>query len=178
MQPDADRTERLTVGQAAERLGISAEAVRQRIKRDTLHHVKDAGTVYVLFDRHDDDRTTDQALIVARLDSEVAYLRQQLDQANERDRENRRIIAGLTQRIPELEAPRSPVEHLEDEEALREEAGMETRTDEQRQRWHEYRHGVPRESSESTGPTRTPTDAGEGPAQGVRRPWWRRVFGG
>jgi helix-turn-helix protein len=38
----------------------------------------------------------------------------------------------------------------------------------------------PRESPESAagpGPTRTPTDAGEGPQTGSQRPWWRRVFG-
>jgi hypothetical protein len=37
-------------------------------------------------------------------------LRRQLDHANERDRENRRIIAVLTSRIPELEAPSEPRE--------------------------------------------------------------------
>jgi hypothetical protein len=36
------------------------------------------------------------------LEDEVAHLRKQLEQANERDRENRRIIAALTTRIPEL----------------------------------------------------------------------------
>jgi hypothetical protein len=35
----------------------------------------------------------------------VAHLREQLEQANERDRENRRIIAALTSRIPAIEAP-------------------------------------------------------------------------
>ena len=37
----------------------------------------------------------------ARIDD----LRAQLEQANEANRENRRIIAALTSRIPELEAP-------------------------------------------------------------------------
>jgi excisionase family DNA binding protein len=149
MQPDADRTERLTVRQAAERLGISAEAVRQRIKRDTLRHVKDAGTVYVLFDtRQDADRTTGQALIVARLDSEVAYLRQQLEQANERDRENRRIIAALTQRIPELPPAPEPSSSSDERES-------------------------PETATPDTGRGSVP-GRGEAPQH---RPWWRRVFG-
>ena len=38
----------------------------------------------------------------------MLYLREQLDQAHERDRENRRIIAALTTRIPAIEAPESP----------------------------------------------------------------------
>jgi hypothetical protein len=36
----------------------------------------------------------------------IESLERQLEQANERDRENRRIIAALTSRIPEIEAPR------------------------------------------------------------------------
>jgi hypothetical protein len=39
--------------------------------------------------------------------SRIESLERQLEQANERDRENRRIIAALTSRIPEIEAPRT-----------------------------------------------------------------------
>jgi hypothetical protein len=44
------------------------------------------------------------ALLSAK-DETIAALREQLAQANERDRENRRIIAALTARIPAIEAP-------------------------------------------------------------------------
>ena len=37
---------------------------------------------------------------------QIDHLRGQLDEAHAANRENRRIIAALTQRIPELEAPR------------------------------------------------------------------------
>ena len=40
------------------------------------------------------------------LRGEVAHLRHQLDQEREANRENRRIIAGLVQRVPEIEGPR------------------------------------------------------------------------
>ena len=43
----------------------------------------------------------------------IAALREQLAQANERDRENRRIIAALTSRIPAIEAPQEPRESSE-----------------------------------------------------------------
>jgi hypothetical protein len=49
--------------------------------------------------------SSDQAGRIEDLRDEVAYLREQLQQANERDRENRRIIAALTSRIPAIEAP-------------------------------------------------------------------------
>jgi hypothetical protein len=41
-------------------------------------------------------------------DELIATLREQLRQANERDRENRRIIAGLVQRVPEIESTETP----------------------------------------------------------------------
>ncbi|MCA1740457.1 MAG: helix-turn-helix domain-containing protein, partial [Actinobacteria bacterium] len=57
-QPTVHVGRRLTVSQAAEELGISAEAVRSRVKRGALHSTKDGGTVYVLLhDRQDDDQT-------------------------------------------------------------------------------------------------------------------------
>ena len=59
------------------------------------------------------------ALLTAK-DETIAALREQLAQANERDRENRRIIAALTQRIPAIEAPAdergSPREKEDDDE--------------------------------------------------------------
>ena len=123
---DGDSTLRLTVPEAAGVMGISAEAVRQRIKRRTLPTEKDAGgTVFVLLDesmvadrtrqdangtrqdadrmRKDGDSTPDSTGLVESLQDQVEYLREQLRNAEERDRENRRIIAGLVQRVPELE---------------------------------------------------------------------------
>ncbi len=138
--------------QAAAALGISAEAVRQRIKRNTIPHERDSGTVYVILDAdttrpNDDptgDRTGDQSPLVASLQEQIEHLRWQINQANERDRENRRIIAGLVQRVPELEAP----------------ATTEAR-----------------ESPEGPSPSPTPTQiAGEPETPAQRRPWWRRLF--
>src|SRR3712207_7644311 len=56
--------DRLTVADAARLLGLSAEAVRMRIKRGTLASEKVGGTVYVLLDTNptpsNADRTTDR----------------------------------------------------------------------------------------------------------------------
>ena len=98
---------RLTVPQAARQLGISPEAVRNRLSRGTLNSIKESGTVYVLLQtdrtRHTDDIPNDipEALVV-EMRGRIESLERQLEQANERDRENRRIIAALTSRIPEL----------------------------------------------------------------------------
>jgi hypothetical protein len=120
---DQTTDRRVTVAQAAVLLGLSEDAIRSRLKRGTLSKEKDAdGTVFVVLDggrpttngdRPMTDQTTDQsalALMQAHLDSlgeQLTYIRDQLDQEREANRENRRIIAGLVQRVPELEAPRN-----------------------------------------------------------------------
>src|SRR5215208_107985 len=94
--------QRLSVAQAADALGISAEAVRMRIKRGTLRSEREHGAVYVILDadqtRPHAERTTDRtADLIASLEARIADVRGQLEEANTRDRENRRIIAALTQ---------------------------------------------------------------------------------
>ena len=133
--PDERPTNRVTVADAARLLGLSAEAVRMRIKRGTLAAEKVEGTVYVILDAdptrpHDEptpnqttDPTPDQTVLVEVLHEQVAYLRDQLDQEREANRENRRIIAGLVQRVPELEAP--PEEREEPETASPKTEGVE-----------------------------------------------------
>jgi hypothetical protein len=119
----ADRR-RLTVPQAAEALGVTVDAVRGRIRRGKLEVEHEAGTVYVWIDAPDEgDRrgpsatsqrpSDDQSERIEDLREQVAYLRDQLEQANERDRENRRIIAALTSRIPAIEAAPSERESPE-----------------------------------------------------------------
>src|SRR5215213_3870497 len=108
---------RLTVPEAAHALGISPEAVRNRLSRGTLKSIKEGGTVYVLLEtdrtRHTGDIPTDRPSdtpqpLVEEMRGRIESLERQLEQANERDRENRRIIAALTSRIPALEPPESP----------------------------------------------------------------------
>jgi hypothetical protein len=141
---------RLAVPEAARQLGISPEAVRNRLSRGTLKSVKESGTVYVLLEtdrtRHTDDipNDTPQALVV-EMRGRIESLEHQLEQANERDRENRRIIAALTSRIPAIEAPQEAT------------GGTETVEEE---------------------PQRAEPHPATGGAQEVaQRPWWRRWFG-
>jgi hypothetical protein len=110
---DAGRTQRVTVPVAAEALGIREGALRKRIARGTVDHERDDEGhvwVYVASDERVDDgqdtgHPSGQGPLVEALRSQVADLREQLAQAHERDRENRRIIAGLVSRVPQLEAP-------------------------------------------------------------------------
>ncbi len=158
--PMNDRPEtrqRVTVPDAADALGITVEAVRGRIKRGKLGHVKDGGTVYVLLPidqtrpdktshQPDNDRITDQSKLIEVFEAQVEDLRARLDRADEANRENRRIIAGLVQRIPELEAAPEPRDEPE--------SGAE--------------------ASEGASP-RSDT---VGAQTSARRPWWLRWLGG
>jgi len=96
---------------AASLLGTTTEAVRKRATRGTLRSERHDGRVVVWVD---DDRTEggreaqvegDGALVEALRD-QVTYLREQLDIRTEELREHRRLLAGLIERVPELEAPR------------------------------------------------------------------------
>jgi len=158
----ADQTEpkqRFTVAEAAEVLQLSAEAVRSRIKRGSLQSAKDGNTVYVLLDadqaRPTPAQTSDQTMaLITSLQDQVAYLRGELSRREETHLEESRrkdsIIAALTQRIPEIEAPAS--------EAPEERESPQTAA----------------EASEG----REPHPAAGGAQEGAQRPWWRRVFGG
>ncbi len=115
MKPNSDSTQRLTVNEAAAALGISAEALRQRIKRNTITHTKIGNTVYVDVtgqDASEQRHNVDQTELVQSLQDQITYLRAQLDTSNEANRELRRLAAGLAQRIPEL--PPASAESHED----------------------------------------------------------------
>ena len=106
-------SQRLTVQEAAEILGTSVDAVRMRVRRGSLPSEKDSdGRVYVWVDGDASETKPrldgeSDALISAK-DETIATLREQLEAEREANRENRRIIAALTSRIPEIEAPREP----------------------------------------------------------------------
>ena len=93
-------TQRLTVAQAADQLGISEGAVRNRIKRGTLQAEREAGRVYVLLaGAASRDRPADESEL-------VAVLREQLAAERQAHAEARRLLMAALERIPpQLEAP-------------------------------------------------------------------------
>jgi len=149
--------DRLTIQEAAERLGVKEDAIRKRIQRGTLRHEKTPeGRVFVWVDAapdatqdtaQDTHRDASQDALLTAKDETIAALREQLAQANERDRENRRIIAAMTQRIPAIEAPPDSAPDAP--------GSPDTATDEERG-------------------TTVPTDQ----QAATQRPWWRRLLGG
>src|SRR5215218_11212007 len=141
---------RHTVAEAADMLGISTGAVRNRLSRGTLRSTKESGTVYVLLPddmsrdvKRDADDTpsgippSDRDVLTSELRDRLRYVEGQLEAERQAHAEARRIIAGLVERIPAIEAP---------EEASTPSGGGEP-------------HPGTVESQE-----------------GVQRPWWRKLI--
>ena len=149
--------QRLTVHDAARRLGISEDAVRMRVKRGTLPADKEGGRLYVLLDIEPTTDRTDE--LIEELKDRVHRLEYQLDQEREARTEERRrqdtVIAQLSRAneeqartIRQLEAPAEslPAER-ESPQTVEEE------------------------------PERTEPRPATGEAQeAVQRPWWRRIW--
>jgi excisionase family DNA binding protein len=164
--------DRVTVQEAASRLGVKDDAIRKRIQRGTLEHDKDPdGRVYVYVDvssaasqdGHDNGVSRDKAkdaaqdapqdALLVSLQDQVDYLRSVLQEERDARRRADMIIAQLSQanasladRVPELEAPR---------------AG----------------EGADRGSATGTPGSRTPVDDGAPQSGSERRSWWREFFG-
>src|ERR671910_457096 len=105
--------DRLTVVEAAARLGVKEQAIRKRIQRGTIAHDKDEdGRVYVYLDPEDGATgtgiDTGMSTLVQSLQDQIAYLRQEAEDWKEEARRKDTIIMSLTQRLPELEAPAGP----------------------------------------------------------------------
>jgi len=114
-----EKMDRVTVAEAAGRLGVKEQAVRKRIQRGTLVVDKDDdGRVYVYLDPEDvassaGNRTqTDTSMntLVQGLQDQVAYLRKEVEDWKEEARRKDAIIMSLTQRKPEVEAVPEPRE--------------------------------------------------------------------
>ncbi len=167
-RPERDRERRLTMVEAAQVLGISKDGVRMRVRRGTLRSEKgEDGRVHVFVvpDRHtvppgDPDpaeAAPPSRELVEEMRGRIEDLREQLAAEREAHREARRIIAGLVQRVPELEAARQ--EPRESSLSAEEEAPTSTPQEEDR--------GAPERGSERP--------QSEAPR---RSPWWRRIIGG
>ena len=146
--------DRVTVAEAAERLGVKEQAIRKRIARGTLPSDKDSdGRVYVYIDNESEDEvqgddTRDDTHLEALVDSlqdQIRFLREELARKDA-------LMLNMTQTMRQLTAP------------------VEEDTPEAR------------ESPVSPGPASPREDAGGAQTTGEepseRRGFWSRLFGG
>ena len=98
---------RFTVKEAAKRLNTSEAAIRQRMQRESIPYEKDeeTGRVYIILDGSEERLDGVDTDIEHSSERElIDTLQEQLRLEREASAELRRIIAGLTQRIPAIEA--------------------------------------------------------------------------
>jgi hypothetical protein len=172
---------RVTVAEASEILGITAEAVRTRIKRGKLDSVKEppdrTGTVYVLLEADQtgpnidptiqgQDQTSDQTRsdegLVEALREQVAYLQGVIAT---RDRELEQRADEIRRRDAALEREQQLAAIFADRlRELEPPAPSEPRESPQTVEEEPERENVPQPTTVESQET-------------VQRPWWRRVFG-
>jgi predicted ArsR family transcriptional regulator len=104
-----EKMDRVTVVEAAARLGVKEQAIRKRIQRGTIAHDKDDdGRVHVYLDPEDGATGTSidtgMDTLLQSLQDQIAYLRQEAEDWKEEARRKDTIIMSLTQHLPELEA--------------------------------------------------------------------------
>ena len=104
---------RVTVAEAAARLGVKEQAIRKRIQRGTLAHDKDEdGRVYVYLDPQDGATSTsiDTGMdkLLQSLQEQIAYLRQEAEdwkeEARRRPRRARPRVTHGGSRSPHSDA--------------------------------------------------------------------------
>jgi len=146
----------VTVDEAARNLGLTVDAVRKRVQRGQIAYEKDqAGRVRIILDKSETlqdespDTTGQGAELVEELRDRVHYLERVLEDEREaRTEERRRHDTLMAQLMHRIPELEAPSEPRESPETVEEQQGR----------------GEPRPAT--------------GEAQeGVRWPWWRRVFG-
>jgi len=149
---------RLTVQEAAEVLGTSVDAVRMRVRRGSLESEKDPdGRVHVWVDGDPAETKPrpdgEPSVLISAKDETIRVLSEQLQSEREARRRADTIIAQLTQANAALAA------RVPELEAPQEPPEAAETVDE-----HQDRGGAHPATGEAH--------------EGIKRPWWRRVFGG
>jgi excisionase family DNA binding protein len=160
--------DRITVQEAAQRLGVKEDAIRKRIQRGSMRHEKaEDGRVYVWVDAaqdttqdephtsRDEYRDTAQDDRLEDLREQVAYLRRQLDEEREARRRADVILGQLSQANAEQARTIRAIEASTSEEPTEAAETVEEALDSQ----------IPTEEAQAGGEPR-------------ERSWWRRIFGG
>jgi hypothetical protein len=162
-------TLRVTIKEAAVRLGVTEAAVRKRIQRGSLDkEMGSDGRVYVYLDLSQDKSHPESQVhrdpaveeLVEELRDRVAFLERSLERRSIEAERYQQIVAGLTQtnnqlsaRVLELEAPVEPPASTESREV-----------------------GAQRHAEDASTPA---PGRGDAEAQSdAQRPWWKRIFGG
>src|SRR5918911_3101648 len=143
---DGSSQTRMTVAEAAVRLGVTQDAIRQRMRRNSIPHEKDeSGRVYVYLHptntdhdgvyvpHHDEVRERVRDALIDELRKQNDFLRAELERKDA-------ILLTMAQRIPELEPAAEQREDPETASAGVE--GVETPLGAQKPSWFKRFFGI------------------------------------
>ena len=169
-------TLRVTIREAAARLGVTEAAIRKRIQRGSLgREMGQDGRVYVYLDLSQDTPHPESQVhhdplveeLLEELRDRVAFLERSLERRSVEAEHYQQIVAGLTRTNNQLAS------QLRQLEAPQESSGASERIVVGPERAEQPRSatGRPQEGYER------PPDTAEYPVRGtLSRPWWRRVL--
>ncbi len=162
-------TLRVTIREAASRLGVTEAAVRKRIQRGSLgKEMGRDGRVYVYLDLSQDTSHPESQVhrdpmveeLVEELRDRVAFLERSLERRSLEAERYQQIVAGLSQTNNNLSA-----------RVLALEPAAESSTP--------HQPGEEPAEAAANGPPSPAPQAGDAEAQtGAQKPWWKRWFGG
>lgn len=150
---------RVPLREGAQLLGVSKDAVRQRIRRGTIRSEKgEDGRVYVYVDASPDavhgqdqathgDSSAGTDLVVDELRDRIRYLERQVEEERNARYRADELLARLMDRVPQLEPPSEPP-------------------------------GEPTAATVEPGRVGPQTEVVDPQEGAQRRSWWRSVFGG
>src|SRR5215212_11311205 len=144
--------ERLTIQEAAHRLGVSDSAVRKRIKRGTVQREKtEDGRVLVYMEPSvlgaEEVRTPERDALISEMQQRLALLERELDVRTEEIRRRDTIIMNMTEAMKALNPP-APEDSSEARESPESPAGTTGESGELREKLDTER--TRRERAEST----------------------------
>jgi hypothetical protein len=182
---------RVPLREAAQLLGVSKDAVRQRIRRGTIRSDKGKdGRVYVYVDASPDDVHEVTSTADPR-DQLIEHLRGEVEAWREESRRKDTIIMNMTEAMKALSPPepRSPAREEEPPPQEEEPYAAHTREYAVTPTPQPGRVGPQAPLEASQEPAGSPTAAtadtegaeprsdAEGTQRASERPWWRRMFG-
>jgi excisionase family DNA binding protein len=178
--------ERLTIQEAAHRLGVSESAIRKRIKRGTLKREKtEDGRVLVYMESTsvpgtEEVRTPERDALISEMQERLAFLERELDVRAEEIRRRDTIIMNMTEAMKALSPPpqETPSDERESPETVEEAPeGVESTS------YTVEVHESSREATEAHEAAEEQQGRGQshsatgGAQEGAQRvSWWRRMF--
>ena len=108
MGEGSDETRRRSVQEAADELGVSVDAIRSRIKRNTIPHIRRSGRVWVLLGGDQGNRPgqgqSESSTLMSEMRDRIRFLEEEMQRKDA-------ILLNMTEAMRALNAPEreSPV---------------------------------------------------------------------